>query len=189
MTQPKNIMVDLETLGTVPGSKIISIGAAVFSKEGVTDTFYVNIKLQEQGVLTEDPATIAWWAEQTEAVREEAFGDCPERVGLAEALLKFSRWLNDVADGDPVMWGNGSDFDQPILAAAYREVGIPVPWKFWNSRCYRTLRAIAPQIPFRRVGAHHNALYDAISQAQHAAGILMYLSAVTTGEDPLIFNW
>ena len=179
MTTPKNIMLDLESLGTAPGSKIVSIGAAVFSTDGVADAFYVKINRQGQGSLVEDPATLKWWSEQAEDVREEAFGDCPERVELAEALLKFSAWLRDVAAGGQVrIWGNGADFDQPILAAAYRECGLEIPWEFYNSRCYRTLRAVAPQVEHNRIGTAHNALDDAVSQAQHAASILAYLESM-----------
>ena len=65
------------------------------------------------------------------------------------------------------MWGNGATFDNVILANAYRGAGLPVPWKFWNDKCYRTIKGFFPQIKLQRIGTHHNAQDDAESQAWH----------------------
>jgi inhibitor of KinA sporulation pathway (predicted exonuclease) len=45
---------------------------------------------------------------------------------------------------------------------------MQAPWKFYNDRCYRTLKAMYPHIKMpKRTGTHHNALDDAISQVNH----------------------
>lgn len=174
-----DVMTDLETLGTAPGCKLLSIGAAVFSRDGVTDKFYVKIRRSGQAALTESQDTLTWWAAQSEEARNEALGDSPDRMPLPVALMTFAGWLRDVAGAGRVrIWGNGADFDQPILAAAYREYGLEIPWEFYNSRCYRTLRAVVPQVEYNRIGTAHNALDDAVSQAQHAASILAYLESM-----------
>ena len=72
--------------------------------------------------------------------------------------------------------GNGADFDLPILAAAYAAVGLSVPWKPYNGRCYRTLKNLAPVVKLARPGTHHNALDDARTQAVHAIKLMRHIS-------------
>jgi exodeoxyribonuclease VIII len=71
------------------------------------------------------------------------------------------------AEGIPVVWGNGADFDNVILGNAYLAVNKPRPWSFWNNRCYRTVRAMAPNIDYVRPVIAHHALHDARAQALH----------------------
>ena len=47
------------------------------------------------------------------------------------ALQSLAVFLGENA----ILWGNGSDFDNAILANAYRAIGQQQPWKFWNNRC------------------------------------------------------
>lgn len=167
-----NVMVDLETLGTRPGCKVMAIGAAVFSPGGVGDTFYRAIKREGQALaLLEDPDTLAWWAKQSKAAHDRLFGENVDNVPLPRALAEFTDWLNGLG-GEVLVWGNGADFDNPILSAAYSAYGKPQSWGNWNGRCYRTLKGLRPDIKLARQGVHHDALDDARSQAMHAVEIL-----------------
>lgn len=159
-------MLDLETLGTTPGSIIVSIGAVKFDASGLGDTFYQRIdfaEAQKEGFkLNAD--TVRWWLGQSDESRQELVktDGC---VDTAAALYMFNSF---VGDSDPLLWGNGASFDNSLLAAAYEHLGISKPWKFWNDRCYRTMKGLHPDIPLaKRTGTHHNALDDAISQAEH----------------------
>ena len=169
-----NVMVDLETLGTRPGCKVMSIGAVVFSPAGVDERKQFYIDIHRVQPLREQPDTIAWW----EGVRKDnpkaydrIFGSELPRLPMADALNSFASWLSGLGD-DVLVWGNGADFDNPILAAAYAAHGQPQPWGAWNGRCYRTLKGLRSDIRLSRKGTHHNALDDAISQAQHAVELL-----------------
>lgn len=66
------------------------------------------------------------------------------------------------------MWSNGADFDLPMLAHAFTECGIEIPWKFYNSRCFRTYKNLpgAKTIRLPSAGVKHNAMADAYTQAQ-----------------------
>ncbi len=76
----------------------------------------------------------------------------------------------------PVMiWGNGADFDLPLLWSAFRAVGIMKPWAPYSGRCYRTMKNLVPTVMMMREGMHHRALDDAISQANHLARIVKTL--------------
>lgn len=176
----RDIMVDIETLGTRPGSIILSIGAVAFTPgEGLGAAFHQIINTDSCRVagLTEDPATVKWWDDQSpeaQRTRTEA-GTAPNR--LPDALAAFEEFCREHAEeGDLRLWGNGSDFDNVLIIAAYEACQSKPPWRFYNSRCYRTLKNLAPAIRLHRTGTHHNALDDARSQAEHACRLLTALN-------------
>lgn len=173
-----NVMHDIETVGTVPGSAILSIGATSFCMgTGERRKFYEKISLEDSLAegFTQDEATRKWWSEQNSVVRAEAFSGTKTVI---EVLYEYAEFLTGALDGDEVLlWGNGSDFDNVLVAAAYQKLQMPLPWNSRNNRCYRTLKGL-PGIPDKpqTVGAAHNALVDAVNQANHAELILNKLS-------------
>lgn len=177
-------MLDLETLGRTAGCKILSIGAREFDRAGLRAEFYVEIKRSWQGGLREEQATVEWWSAQEDSVKVKLFSDSDDKLTLKAALDKFNSWMREVCKSDDKgnlaasLWGNGSDFDNAILTAAYYEMGgEPPAWPYWSARCYRTLKNIKPEIKLIRQGLLHNALDDASSQAEHAARLLTELDA------------
>jgi len=175
-----HIMLDLETLGVAPGCTILSIGAVRFDADGVQDDVFDRVisraSCQRMG-LTEDPGTLDWWDRQTAEARvtlnaANVFGATP----IGEALADFRVWYFK-ADRSPV-WGNGADFDLPILAAAYRACGYNgPPWLPYDGRCYRTVKNMSHSKIERRFGStHHNAVDDARNQAEHLIKIWKELS-------------
>jgi len=166
-----HVMVDLETLGRRPGCRVLSIGAVVMTGESPVE-FYLELDPNDQPGLTIDPETWAWWERQAPEVRDRLFTG-RDKPGAAQALKQFGLWLDTVAtrnlrgDLEVCLWGNGADFDNAILQTAYDNSGLPVPWPFWNNRCYRTMKSLAPDVKLARLGDHHNALDDAKSQAAH----------------------
>lgn len=162
------VMLDLETLGNKPGAVIVAIGAVKFGGGEILDEFYRRIDPQScvASGLAMDVSTVLWWLKQSDAARLEIVE--PGEL-LGQALLDFRRWL-DTQDAE--IWGNGAAFDNVLLAAAYDAAGITVPWKFWNDRCYRTIKNLHHEVPLPREGTHHHALDDARSQARHLMAIL-----------------
>lgn len=167
-----HVMTDLETLGTVPGCKILSIGAVVMSAEGLGERFYTEIARSKQDRLVEDPETIAWWEKQDPAVRDRLFNS-ETKPSLEEALGEFNIWLTKVSEPDSKgkpdlnVWGNGAAFDNAILNFAYATIDMKPAWPFFGDKCYRTIKGMYPHIKADRVGNLHNALDDAITQANH----------------------
>ena len=161
-----NVMLDLETWGTTPGCAIASIGAVIFDDQEITSTFYQRVELSScvDAGLAVDAETLRWWFEQSNEVRQEAFA---AGMPLSRALLKLNEFILGRKHVEPVVWGNGAGFDNVILEACYKACGLPTPWKFYNNRCYRTVKNLLPSIKLERQGTHHNALHDAISQAEH----------------------
>jgi exodeoxyribonuclease VIII len=172
-------MLDIETLGTSPGSVILSIGAVTFGRDGVgTDTFnkVINKKTCLNAGLTVDEDTLEWWMGQsTEArwVLDEA--EDKKSMGIAEVLMHFSIWLANVSNNghDQLhVWGNGAAFDNALIAEAARRCGFKPLWNYYHDRCYRTLKNLMPTIKLIRTGTHHDALDDARTQAEHAVRLL-----------------
>lgn len=160
----ENVMVDLETLGNGSNAMIVAIGACDFE---LNNKFYAAID-PEKSSGDIDASTVKWWMSQSESARTVFKSGDP----LEEILKKFSVFLNQ-RGGGVCVWGNGATFDNVILANAYKRHKLPLPWKFWNDRCYRTLKNLHPDIALpARTGTHHNALDDAVTQAQHARMIL-----------------
>lgn len=169
----RDVMIDLETMGTTPGSAIVSIGACFFDRAigAIGDTFEASISLKScvAAGLTLDPDTVMWWLGQSDAARGKLTGTTGRP--LADELFSFAGWLRRVATGPVRPWGNAASFDCGLLAEAYRAAGMDIPWKFWDERCYRTLKEENKHVPYVRTGIPHHALSDAISQAQHACAI------------------
>lgn len=184
LDEPVHVMCDLETLSTKSNAAIASIGAVVFyqngvapsSKEGAPKTFYIPVDIEAYDSPSLDDkfhisgSTFKWWLGMSDEAREQLRSD--KAHSLEATLVAFQNWLKDVApDAKQIrLWGNGSDFDNVILANAYGVYGEPAPWKFYNNRCYRTFKNLhghqvsTPPIDSNKA---HNAYEDAVYQASH----------------------
>ena len=184
-------MTDLETLGNRNNAVILSIGACFFIPDGQgirSDSFEVFVDPQScvDIGMEMDPSTVLWWMgsavknNEERAKMNEARDIMVEKqkkaVHIRDALHRFSAWFGS----DKPNWGNGATFDNVILRNAYELAGIPCPWSFWNDRCYRTMKNLAPSVKMQRQGVHHSAMWDAISQALHLQEITR--SITTSGE-------
>lgn len=162
-----HIMIDLETLGTKPGSVIRSIGAVLFDPlDGTIDrgtTFYCNISREscERIGLTVDAATEEWWASQSDEAKQALES---EPFDIDDALAFFCQWWATI--GGTRFWANDPDFDGVILSAAYAAAGLSAPWPYNAARSCRTMGELTGIKPDRTKGTHHTALDDAINQAQ-----------------------
>jgi len=162
-----DIMIDCETLATTADACIISIGAVKFTQTEICpEGFYQNVTPRYQLERVIDPATLTWWTQQSKAARDALK---PNQIDLNEALHKLEAFFDHP---NYLVWSNGASFDIPMLAHAWaRVLGVKLPWKYSNERCYRTMknRPYAPKL-FGAVA--HNALDDAITQTIHLQAIL-----------------
>jgi exodeoxyribonuclease VIII len=112
--------------------------------------------------LVVDGSTLAWWAKQSDDARR-VFND-PSALPLPDALDAWLYWLDSV--NAVRLWGNGANFDQPVLNAALRACGKLSPIAFWNERCLRTLKAAVPGVATPEfTGTKHHAMDDALHEA------------------------
>jgi exodeoxyribonuclease VIII len=166
-------MIDLETLSTDPRAVILSVGACKFTETTIVDTFYREVEIQPQFKNRHISAeTLKWWLSQGEEA-QRVFGDA-DKASLAHVLADLTIFVG--ADAPTIhTWANGASFDLPILATAYTDAGGPVPWRFYNERCYRTVKNLFDgQYKKLELGQElkHNALNDAVFQARQLMEIM-----------------
>lgn len=167
-----NVMIDIETLGTKPGCAILSIAAVPFGVVTDRPPFYEKIAVTSciNAGLTQDKATMDWWKKQHIDIYAEAFSGKKELVAVLLELYDYLSFWPKLK-----VWGNGASFDVPILEAAYQKVGVAAPWQYYDSMCFRTLKALCPMISYEKPKNAHSALADATSQAHHAEKIIKFL--------------
>ena len=169
----QDIMVDIETLGTTPGSVVLSIGAIMFDPEAglLGPTFYEEINQQSCFDIgcTTDASTILWWNRQSADAR--AVLDSTVAKPIQDVLHLFSSFVESTHSKSVRIWGNGSDFDNVLIISLYNKCNRIPNWKYYNHRCFRTLKNLFPGVPKGENTGKHNALNDAIAQADHACAI------------------
>jgi hypothetical protein len=187
MKSKKQIMLDMETVGTAANSVILSIGAIYFNDDGSTGKEFYSlldtISQLDKGRV-EDESTVDWWEKQSDEAKKEAYSvpeeDRPDTLQVLKSLHDF------IKEGgkDVLIWGNGSDFDNALLADLFRSFGMKQPWAFWNNRCFRTFKsefkALANEPVFE--GIKHHALYDAKHQVRWLAKLK---AALFPGDKPV----
>lgn len=174
------IMLDLETLGKAAGCAVWSIGAVAFDEDNVQvgSGFhcYLDLNPQRRFGLTIDPSTVIWWMEQKQEAQQAMVAGSKRAIHPAIALRDFGIWYRE--NGGEELWGNGSDFDLPILGAICDAFSITKPWAYNAGRCCRTIFKLI----HRRMGDFgtpnvlaHDALQDAIYQAKEVSAALRWL--------------
>jgi 3' exoribonuclease, RNase T-like len=165
-----NIMLDLETLATGIDATILTIGAVKFDpfvnyhagNIALTDldTYYARIDLDTQVDRVVDDGTVEWWSKQNKVAQDEAFN--PEgRIHLDQALADLHKFIW----GSKLTWCQGLTFDIPILEHAYRQHKRDTPWRFWETRCSRSLcDLVQVQMPEGLAVATHDAREDCFKQ-------------------------
>lgn len=160
-------MIDIETLGTQPGCVIVSIGAVHFDERGLERDFYMSVDIEscQEAGLTIDANTLSWWLDQSSEAQKELQGG----HDLRETLLEYSLFH----EGN--IWANAPTFDCSIVRYAYEAVDLEPPWRFWEERCYRTIKELGLTLSIPHGGIEHNALDDAKAQAEAASAALRKL--------------
>lgn len=171
-TQFFDVMVDVECMGKRPDAAVVSLGAVFFDLQtcSLGPTFLQTIHLGSAVTHggTMDPGTVMWWLGQSDEARKGIRFDGRD---IALVLGDFADFLGRtcrLADVRP--WGNNDWFDIPKIESAYERLGASVPWYWTNVRDFRTVRNLNPQVEYdykSKGDSAHNALADAIFQAEH----------------------
>lgn len=170
------IMLDIETTGKTPGCNILSIGATTFFCPQRTH-FYRGIHWDNLNPdFCNETDTMEWWRAQKQEVAAAAFGGKDTYLKALQDLTSFIYYQAGIY-GKLHIYANGAAFDFPILEYAYKAVGLNIPWNYFERQCYSTLKAHFQRVPKPKFeGSKHNALDDAINQANHCEAILKFIS-------------
>ena len=160
-----DIMFDLETLDTKPSAVILSLGAVKFDprQKGIdpdAERLSLRLEIDPQSAMgrTISEDTLAWWATQSKEAQDAAFGD-DNRTPLEDAIEQFHKFVWN----SERVWSQGS-FDVNIMEHLYTSIGKPYAWQYWQVRDSRTLFDFVDGNMDRT--KHHNAVEDAIAQAE-----------------------
>jgi hypothetical protein len=167
-----HLSIDLETLDTVPGAAIATIGLVLFREldGAVQQRLELAVDLDScfgHG-LTAGGGTLSWWATATsEAARRAAFRETG-RLPLPSAIDTVRAVCAGAGDRLAGVWGWGAAFDVALLeAAASRCPGPRRPlFPYRLVRCGVTLKALTGFTPHRDPAVHHTAVEDAAAQAR-----------------------
>lgn len=175
----KHLMIDLETMSSRHNAIVVSIGLTAFDKTGVEPSglrVVVARDPQREYMRDESADTMAWWQKQAPEARH-VFEE--PQAPVMEALVTVRGYIEAETDGPKAVevWGNGADFDLPIITSLFQDFKIAVPWKFYNHRCFRTLKNMMPKRYKIITGElknplKHDCLADARWQAEVASRLL-----------------
>ena len=165
----KDIMIDIETLGTGPYSVILSIAAVEFNiitGAGGAE-FYERIDPEEcqKHSLKTDAATALWWMQQSDEARNELTRNKEMRLPVMSALRLLSRFLEERGH-DVKIWANSPSFDCARLREAYEVCDLQCPWSYKQELDFRTVATLFPNIPKVTSRVAHNALNDCYNQIE-----------------------
>lgn len=142
-----HVMIDVETLGTRPGSVVTQIGVCAFDIRDIgARDLGLGFNLDPQDCLDygmkADWSTIRWWMEQS----KDAQATLPrsgEGLSIHVAMRLVQDYINRVNQHGRLegVWANGQDFDLPLMANLFELAGCKVPWRYNLGRDIRTLRA------------------------------------------------
>jgi len=162
---------DIETLSTAKFAAVPSIGIAAFDTNGVLGSKHIEVDYDEQ--IKEagrhvDPATLRWWMQQDEKVRNATFLG-GNRVLPDVAFAVMDAFITDFKarfqEERTIVWVKGPHFDAAILEtlAEDYEVEMGITYRDWVD--VRTISLLSGYRPPAFEGAH-NAEIDAIEQAK-----------------------
>jgi len=151
-------MIDIETLSLRACAHILTIAARIFDPAtgAMGDAITLRTEPDHQMGAHIDPATVAWWARQSEAARIAAFSE-DDAQSLHASLFALGRWMR--SRGVSRVWCKGPSFDAAILEDAYRRCGLSCPWQFHQVRDVRTIVERAG-VAVERSSTLHDALAD-----------------------------
>ena len=167
-----NVMIDIETLGTHPGSGILAIAAVRFNvitaEYDADNVFSASIGYENNSHMDIVQDTVAWWESQEAELYERMFRPS-DPMRLDDALGAFSSFIKP----NDRVWGNSARFDLGIIEGAYRRHEMQIPWRYYNERDVRTLVALDDSV--KRLmdfkGDKHDPVDDCIHQIRYCSEI------------------
>jgi len=175
----KDLMIDIETLGTSHNACMVQFGACFFDRDTgeIGKTFKTNIdigsSIRSGFSVTGD--TISWWFAQSEEARKSITS-----LGAAnvfDALYAINEFMRPAK----YVWSHAT-FDFVILMNHFKHFHIEPNVHYRSARDIRTLVDLAniKQKRTDRDGVHHDALDDCLFQVKYCVDCF---NAIRKGDD------
>jgi hypothetical protein len=136
-----SIILDIETLSRRPHAIITEIAAIAVTLENgeplETSSIGIDLCIASQLAARRhfEPETIQF---------HQQHNTLPESFQAQLPLKAANNLIQFIEDHQPrTVWIWGKDFDRPILESFYQFVGLPFPWKYWQTACARDAYKLA----------------------------------------------
>ena len=144
----KDIMVDIETLGTGENATVFQVSAMSFDLTTGDKHDSINLigDIDKYGNLNVDGSTLKWWLNTDKELLTELLNEGTyEEYDLFEALHKWLEAQTTTGDmKDVYLWGNGILFDNAKLQTNLNGCsGLKYPIYYKNDRDVRTILELA----------------------------------------------
>jgi oligoribonuclease (3'-5' exoribonuclease) len=163
-----DVMVDLETTGTLPDRNAIIQVAAVQFNLLTGEVFAENMFnrcMMMPPHRSWDEGTREWWARQDENVYASIMSRAEFHKEVISDLVDWAR-----PAGSLRFWSKPSHFDFNFLASYFHDEGYANPFEFRQANDMnswirsRYFPDAPPEVPFTMDGSAHDALFDVLHQ-------------------------
>jgi exodeoxyribonuclease VIII len=162
----KDVMVDIETLGTGKNACVIQVGACYFDRltGEIGETFKVNIDARSAVASGAeiDADTVYWWLSQSKEAITSVTAD--PKLDIIPAFTV----LNNFLAGAKYIWSHAT-FDFVIITETLKRLKIKQSFRYTAARDIRTLTDLCGlKVSLaKREGVHHDGLDDARYQVAY----------------------
>ena len=174
-----DIMFDCETFSTRPTAKIVQLAAVPFNRRtgqiGAPESETFNAYLDWHDTIDRDfhvdDETVRWWDKQAlfPQLQHNIATRGTKPAAVVSALVGWIRHVCYRLPGPafPVrVWSYGASADMVWIEYLLRHFNHLPPWSYKNVRCLRTVLADNPWAERVQPAIPHDALCDALAQAQ-----------------------
>jgi len=190
--KPTGFMIDLEFADNKESSAImqiaivpVNIGTATYEKDK-SKCLFIHVDPDDcvKHGMTIGVDTIKWWISQDQKALQNAFDlDSKEyKHPLDVALVKVTNFIGQYFGKDDKSFDiyQRGDKDSAILNYAYQKVfRHSTPWEFYKVNCVRILTCVFPEFDTGVKANNHNALSDAMNQAESLCNYVRYAQTLT----------
>lgn len=182
-----HVIIDLETFDTSSRAAIFAIGLVIVDPELkiifkgeyiLTDPFRAPMGDSRFASYKVSEPTVAWWLSEEQVIANHYLEDRGTYESIRGMLGDIRHTIKQCPKDDFLVYGYPSDFDIPILVNAYTKTRTPMPWRYHQSACLRTLKRLAypsEEQLGKFDGIKHTPLADAYHEAKELIHILSYL--------------
>lgn len=162
----KDVMVDIETLGTGKNACVIQIGACYFDRltGEIGEVFKVNIDARSAvangAIINAD--TVYWWLSQSKEAINSVIAE--PKMDIIPAFNLLNTFLSE----SKYIWSHAT-FDFVIITETFKRLGLKMLFRYTAARDIRTLTDLSgvKVSKAKREGVHHDGLDDAKYQVAY----------------------
>jgi hypothetical protein len=168
-------MLDIESLGNIPGCVVTQVSLVPFNINGKPfeseEQWIFNERLhigEQIGLgLDVDVDTLKWWMQQDPAVRRHVMSG---NMMLEEFFRRYTLHFKDTVATwkDYRVWSTSAKVDFGCVPVLFKRLDVPYPLYHRNERCARTLlehtKLMFPEMKLPKVTVTHDAIEDCKKQ-------------------------